>query len=295
MSPNTPTPDPKSPDSGTPDAAQKRRGIRVMSLNKFIPNMLTLMGLASGLTSVRFALDDRWEFAVMAIAVAALLDALDGRVARLLKGASKFGAELDSLSDFVCFGVCPALVLYLWAMQDAGRWGWLVCMLFAMCCGLRLARFNVALEDPDKPAWAGQFFTGVPAPAGAGLVLLPMILSFNLGDTFVREPAFVGIWQLAVGAMLISTIHTLSFKASRIPRAWFLPMMIGITVTVTFVVSAPWWTLSVVIIAYMVSIPYAVRRYRRLLARDAAGLPPEEDEEIEDDDDDENVISRPKP
>jgi CDP-diacylglycerol--serine O-phosphatidyltransferase len=291
MNADTPTPDPSSPDP-TP----KKRGIRVMSLNKFIPNMLTLMGLASGLTSVRFALDSRWEFAVMAIAVAALLDTLDGRVARLLKGASKFGAELDSLSDFVCFGVCPALVLYLWAMQDAGRWGWLICLLFAMCCGLRLARFNVALEDPNKPAWAGQFFTGVPAPAGAGLVLLPMILSFNLGDTFVREPAFVGIWQLIVGGMLISTIHTLSFKASRIPRAWFLPMMIGITVVITFTVSAPWWTLSVVIIAYLFSMPYAIRRYKRLLDRDAAGLPPEEDEEIEDDDDDgENAISQPKP
>lgn len=135
----------------------KKRGIRVVSLNKLIPNVLTLMGLAAGLTSVRFALDGQWEFAAMAVAVAALLDALDGRVARLLKGASKFGAELDSLSDFVCFGVCPALILYLWAMQDAGRWGWIVCMIFAMCCGLRLARFNVALEDPDKPAWTSQF------------------------------------------------------------------------------------------------------------------------------------------
>ncbi len=290
-----------SPETGQPqdgadtEASKKRRGIRVMSLNKLIPNMLTLMGLASGLTSVRFALHEQWEFAAMAVAVAALLDALDGRVARLLKGASKFGAELDSLSDFVCFGVCPALVLYLWAMQDAGRWGWLVCMLFAMCCGLRLARFNVALEDPNKPAWAGQFFTGVPAPAGAGLVLLPLILSFILSDTFVREPLTVAIWMLATGALLISTIPTFSFKASRIPRAWFLSVMITITVTVTFIVSAPWWTLAMVLFLYIGLIPVSIRRYKRLLARDAAGLPPEDVDEIEEDDDDgENAVSQPR-
>ncbi len=279
----------------TNETGQKPRGIRVMSLNKLIPNMLTLMGLASGLTSVRFALQDQWEFAAMAVAVAALLDALDGRVARLLKGASKFGAELDSLSDFVCFGVCPALILYLWAMQDAGRWGWIVCMLFAMCCGLRLARFNVALEDPDKPNWAGQFFTGVPAPAGAGLVMLPLIMSINLGDDFFRNPGTVAIWMLASGAMLISKIPTFSFKTSRIPRAWFLPVMITIAAGVTFIVSAPWWTLAAILIVYICLIPVSIRRYKRLMARDAAGLPPDDELEIEDDDDDgENAISEPR-
>lgn len=279
----------------TTETGAQPRGIRVMSLNKLIPNMLTLMGLASGLTSVRFALQDQWEFAAMAVAVAALLDALDGRVARLLKGASKFGAELDSLSDFVCFGVCPALILYLWAMQDAGRWGWIVCMLFAMCCGLRLARFNVALEDPNKPNWAGQFFTGVPAPAGAGLVLLPLIMSLNLGDDFFRNPGTVAIWMLASGALLISKIPTFSFKTSRIPRAWFLPVMITIAVGVTFVVSAPWWTLAVILILYICLIPVSIRRYKRLMARDAAGLPPEDEHEIEDDEDDgENAVSEPR-
>ena len=276
----------------------KKRGIRVVSLNKLIPNVLTLMGLAAGLTSVRFALDGQWEFAAMAVAVAALLDALDGRVARLLKGASKFGAELDSLSDFVCFGVCPALILYLWAMQDAGRWGWIVCMIFAMCCGLRLARFNVALEDPDKPAWTSQFFTGVPAPAGAGLVLLPMILSFILGDQFFRSHGTVAIWELATGALLISTIPTFSFKTARIPRAWFLPVMISIAVVATFIVSAPWWTLAITLIIYIGLIPVSIRRYRRLLARDAAGLPSQDADEIEieiEDDDDENTDSKIRP
>lgn len=286
-----------SDDTDTSSEAPKKtgRGIRVMSLNKLIPNVLTLMGLAAGLTSVRFALEDQWEFAAMAIAIAALMDALDGRVARLLKGASKFGAELDSLSDFVCFGVCPAFILYLWAMQDVGRWGWIICMLFAMCCGLRLARFNVALEDPTKPAWTSQFFTGVPAPAGAGVVLLPMILSFNIGEELVRNPVLVAVWQLSTGALLISTIPTLSFKASRIPRAWFLPVMIGIATLATFAVSAPWWTLAGILVLYLGSMPYGMRRYKRLLARDAAGLPPEDADEVEDDDDDgENLISAPK-
>ncbi len=286
----------------TPDIAPpgtpKRRGIRVMSLNKLIPNILTLLGLAAGLTSVRFALQERWEDAAIAIAVAAILDALDGRVARLLKGASKFGAELDSLSDFVCFGVCPALMLYLWAMQDAGRWGWIVCMLFAMCCGLRLARFNVALEDPNKPQWAGQFFTGVPAPAGAGLVLLPMIMSFLAGDGFFRSPGTVAVWELCVGGLLVSTIPTFSFKTARIPRAWFLPVMLGVAAAATFVVSAPWWTLAAILVSYMALIPVSFRRYRRLQRRDAEVLGAEEENEaveIEDDEDDgENATSTPK-
>lgn len=284
-----------APNQPTPEASPRRR-IRVVSLNKLIPNALTLMGLASGLTAVRFALHEKWEFAALAIFVAMILDALDGRVARLLKSASKFGAELDSLSDIVCFGVVPALITYLWAMQDAGRWGWIACILFAMCCALRLARFNVALEDPNKPAWAGQFFTGVPAPAGAGLALLPMILSFIVGDDFVRSPGFVAIWLIAMGALLISTVPTLSFKASRIPRAWLLPVMIGIAASIAFLVSTPWWTFTVLLVSYLISMPFSYRRYKKLQSRQEAGLPAEEDEEIEDDDDDdgENAISEPR-
>ena len=153
---------------------KRRTQIRRISVNRMIPNILTLLALASGLTAMRFAFQERWEMAVFAIAVAAILDALDGRVARLLKGASKFGAELDSLSDFVCFGVAPAIILFLWSLQDAGRVTWVLVMLYTMCMGLRLARFNVAVNDDDEPDWKNRFFSGVPAPAGAGLVLLPM-------------------------------------------------------------------------------------------------------------------------
>lgn len=241
-----------------------KRRIRVISLNKLIPNALTLMGLASGLTAVRFALDEKWEFSALAIFVAMILDTLDGRTARLLNSASKFGAELDSLSDIVCFGVVPALIIYLWAMQDAGRWGWIACILYAMCCALRLARFNVALEDPNKPSWANQFFTGVPAPAGAGLALLPMMISFIAGDDLVRNPLAVAIWQIGMGALLISTVPTFSFKTSRIPRAWMAPVMIVITGVIAFLVSAPWWTFTIILVAYLISMPFSYRRYKKL-------------------------------
>ncbi len=241
-----------------------KRTLRVMSLNKMIPNILTLMALAAGLTSMRFALQEEWKHATLAIVVAAVLDTLDGRVARLLKGASKFGAELDSLSDFVCFGVAPAMILYLWSMQDAGRWGWIICMLFTMACGLRLARFNVTSEDITKPSWAKGFFSGVPAPAGAGIVLLPLILSFILEWNQLRDSILVAIWELIAGGLLISTVPTFSFKTTRIPKSWMFPVMLGVAAFVTFAVSAPWWSLTVLIILYITSIPFAFRRHRVL-------------------------------
>lgn len=273
-------------DSDPHHAGSKpKRRIRVISLNKLIPNALTLMALASGLTAVRFALDEKWEFSALAIFVAMILDTLDGRTARLLNSASKFGAELDSLSDIVCFGVVPALIIYLWAMQDAGRWGWIACILYAMCCALRLARFNVALEDPNKPSWANQFFSGVPAPAGAGLALLPMIISFIAGDDLVRNPLAVAIWTVAMGALFISTVPTFSFKTSRIPRAWMAPMMIGVTGAIAFLVSTPWWTFTVILVAYLISMPFSFRRYKKLQSHSPAGVATDEPSDTDDDDD----------
>ena len=210
-----------------PPGTPRKKRFRDLSINRMIPNILTLLALAAGLTAIRFGLDGRWEHAVLAIIVAAVLDALDGRIARLLKGASKFGAELDSLSDFVCFGVSPVLVLYLWTMKDAGRLGWVLVMLFTICCGLRLARFNVMMEDHDAPAWQARFFTGIPAPAGGGLVLLPMVLSFQGSEGFFRQPWVVGIFMLVIAGMLVSTIPTYSFKKLKISQHWILPTMLG--------------------------------------------------------------------
>lgn len=229
---------------------------------------------------MRFAFQERWEIAVMAIGVAAVFDALDGRIARLLKGASKFGAELDSLSDFVCFGVAPAMILYLWAMQDAGRAGWLLVMLFAMCCGLRLARFNVALDDENAPAWRSNFFTGVPAPAGAGLVLLPMILAFQLGDEVLRSPWIVSVFLLCVGALFVSSIPTFSFKKMVVPRRRLLALMLTVALVIAFIASLPWLSLSLILGAYLVSMPFSMRAFKRFEAGEVV------DEDIDEDADD---------
>ena len=247
-----------------PPGTPRRKRFRDLSINRMIPNILTLLALAAGLTAIRFGLDGRWEHAVLAIIVAAVLDALDGRIARLLKGASKFGAELDSLSDFVCFGVSPVLVLYLWTMKDAGRLGWVLVMLFTICCGLRLARFNVMMEDHDAPAWQARFFTGIPAPAGGGLVLLPMVLSFQGSEGFFRQPWVVGIFMLVIAGMLVSTIPTYSFKKLKISRHWILPTMLITAAIAIFLINAPWLTLSVVGLAYICSIPLSYRAQQAL-------------------------------
>ena len=159
-----------------------------LHINKMIPNFLTILAISAGMSAIRFGLEEQWENAALAILAAAILDALDGRVARILKGASKFGAELDSLSDFISFGVAPAMLLYLWAMQHFGPFGWMLTVLFSVSMALRLARFNTMLEVDSLPVWTSNFFAGVPAPAAAGLVLMPMILSFIVGDSFFRSP-----------------------------------------------------------------------------------------------------------
>lgn len=254
------------------DEPKKKRTQRIKELpfNRMIPNILTLLALSAGLTSIRFALLDQWEHATLSLVVAAILDTLDGRVARLLKGASKFGAELDSLSDFVCFGVAPALILYLWAMQDAGRAGWILVMLFTMCCGLRLARFNVATDEDDAPAWKAHFFSGVPAPAGAGLVLIPMILSFQVEAEILRDPWVVSVFLFAVGALLVSSVPTYSFKKLKISRNWIMPTMVIVAGIAACSVTVPWLTLSVVLALYLSTFIFSIRAQQRFKLADEA-------------------------
>ena len=266
----------------------RRRRLKSLPFNRMIPNILTLMALCAGLTAIRFGLNGKWEHAVLAIMVAAILDGLDGRIARILKGASKFGAELDSLADFVSFGVVPALLLYLWTMQDAGRFGWVLVLLFAVCCVLRLARFNTFLEDPDRPAWAANYFTGVPAPMGAALVLLPMILSFQFDTEFFRSPALVSAVLVVVSALLVSRIPTMSFKKFKVPNRWVLPMMLAVGLYGALLINAPWMTFAATLLAYLGGIPFGIRSYRRMAARTASGtdVVDEEDDDSDDDDDD---------
>ena len=209
----------------------RRNRLRDHSINRLIPNMLTLFALCAGLTSIRFAMDQRWEHAVLAILFAAVFDALDGRIARLLDSSSKFGAELDSLSDFVSFGVAPSIVLFMWTMQDVKGIGWALTLLFSAGMALRLARFNTKLDNADLPAWHSRFFTGVPAPAAAGLVLLPLIAWLQFPEvSFLRSPIVAGPVMLAVAGLAVSRIPTFSFKRMKISQALVLPTMVVVAV-----------------------------------------------------------------
>ena len=257
--------------------AAKRPKRKRLPLNVMIPNMLTLIALCSGLTAIRFAYEGRWEHAALAILAAAILDTLDGRIARLLKGTSKFGAELDSLSDILSFGVAPPIMLYFWSLQDIGRFGWILVLLFAVSCALRLARFNTAAEDPDPPALASTFFSGVPAPAAAGLVLLPMIISFNLFEDHMRRPEVVSAFLVVVAMLMVSSIPTYSFKKVKLSPKLVLPLMVTVGLVIASMLSAPWVTLSGILSAYLISIPFAVRSYRQICVRTGGCAPDDKD------------------
>jgi len=261
------------------DDLRSRRGrLRGFSINRLIPNVLTLAALCSGLTAIRFGLQGEMRLAVIAIIVAAIFDALDGRVARRLGVTSRFGAELDSLSDFLCFGVAPALVLYLGSLREAGSLGWIVVLMFPICSALRLARFNTALvSDTPPPAWTGSFFTGVPAPAGALLALMPLMVSFEIEAAWPRHALVVGIVLVAVGGLMVSRLPTFSFKKGRVPRHLVLPALLSAALVMTVIASSPWIGLSLLGLGYMALIPFSWMAYRRqaLADRQAAAAPGE--------------------
>lgn len=256
--------------------------LRGISVNALIPNALTVLGLCLGLTAIRFALLDRWELAVGAIIVAGIIDGLDGRVARILKASTEFGAQLDSLSDFLCFGVAPATVLYLWTLQQWRAFGWAIALLFAVCMALRLARFNASLGDPNRPPWASYFFSGVPAPSAGGIVLLPMMLSFEVGETVFREAVVVGLYTVFVSLLTISTIPMFSGKGIRLRNKHVVPLLLLIGLFFAVVVGYPWYVFSLLGIGYLGSIPFSIRSYRRYKASTvtppAAETGPEDDE-----------------
>lgn len=243
-----------------------RARLSALPFNRLIPNMLTVIALCTGLTAILYGTQGKWHMAVVAVMVAAVLDALDGRLARLLGGTSRFGAELDSLSDFVCFGVTPAMLIFLWTLHDAKGPGWVVALVFAVCAALRLARFNTRLEATDQPKWAGNFFTGVPAPAGGGLVLLPMMLSFEFGRDFFGHPLLNAIVTVLVAYMMISRIPTYSFKQVRVPQRLVVPLLLLVGLFAALLATATWLTLAALLIAYLCLIPLSVRSYRRLSA-----------------------------
>ena len=251
------------------DLRSQRGGLRGFSINRLIPNILTLAALCSGLTGIRFALQGEMRLAVIAIIVAAIFDALDGRVARRLGVTSRFGAELDSLSDFLCFGVAPALVLYLASLSQAGALGWVVTLMFPICSALRLARFNTALvSDTPPPVWTGSYFTGVPAPAGALVALMPLMLSFEIEAAWPRHATVVGVVLVVVGGLMVSRLPTFSFKKGRIPRHLVLPAMLAAALVMGVLASAPWIALSLIGLGYICLIPFSVMSHRRQTLQD---------------------------
>ena len=239
------------------------RRLSDFSVNRMVPNVLTLLAVCAGMTAIRFAVNGKFEAACYAIIVAGIFDGLDGRIARLLRSTSRFGAELDSLSDFISFGVAPAVVLYLWTMSALQSIGWAIVLIFAVCCALRLARFNTQLAA-EPPPWAAGFFTGAPAPAGAGLLLLPMFISFEWGDWIARSPYLNGVWITGVALLMISTVPTVSLKRIRIPPDFVVPTLLGIGVLAGLFTTAPWPTLTFIGAVYIASIPLTVRTSMRL-------------------------------
>jgi CDP-diacylglycerol--serine O-phosphatidyltransferase len=255
-----------------------------LSFNRLMPNILTMLGLCAGLVAIRFAMEERWAQAAAFIVVAGVIDGLDGRLARLLKATSRFGAEFDSLADFLSFGVAPALVLYMWSLNAVGPIGFVPCLLFAVCSSLRLARFNAALDvglEKPKPAYAYNFFTGVPAPAGAGCALFPLFAAIALSDfgwtglaNAIRHPVFVGLVLVVVGGLMVSTLPTWSFKNFKVPRAAVLPLLLGIGAYVALLVAEPWLALAAAGIIYLGMLPFSVRSYLALKAEAEAMVEP---------------------
>jgi CDP-diacylglycerol--serine O-phosphatidyltransferase len=237
--------------------------IRGLSFNRMIPNILTLLALCAGMTAIRLGLEEHYREAVVAIMVAGVLDGIDGRIARLLKGTSEFGAELDSLSDFVSFGVAPALLMYLWSLQSFSSVGWVVALLYAVCCGLRLARFNTQI-GADLPPYAYNFFTGVPSPAAAGLAIIPLLLNFEFGWSGFRNAGFCAVVLAAVAALMVSRVPTFSFKRFHVPREWVLTMLLVIGGLAALATTEPWATLLLIGVIYIASIPLSIRAYNKL-------------------------------
>lgn len=241
------------------------RRLKSLSFNRIFPNVLTLMAACAGLTSIRYAIGDQWDRAVIALVAAAMLDGVDGRVARLLRGTTKFGAELDSLADAISFGVAPALIMYLWALNAAGSFGWALCMLHAVCCVLRLARFNTMIGQPDLPHWAHNYFTGVPSPFGAGIAVLPLIMWLQTGYDFFNQPFVAGAFLLGSSVLMVSQVPVYSGKHMRLKPAWVIPMMVAVGAFMAFLVTEPWATLSLVGLGLIATIPFSFMSFRRLM------------------------------
>lgn len=253
-----------------PTQSPRRRRFKAIPVRTLLPNLITLLALCAGLTAIRLAIEGRLELALGAIVFAAVLDGIDGRVARMLKGTSRFGAELDSLADFVNFGVTPALILYFWGLHQLKSIGWIVALVFAICAALRLARFNVMIDDPNKPAWAGNFFTGIPAPAGALTVLLPIYLFFLGVPSSLFTIWLTFFYTLTIGLLMVSRLPVFSGKrvGKRVPPEMVLPVFVVAVLIFALLIAYPWEVLSFGAVVYLICLPLGWLSYRDYVRKD---------------------------
>jgi CDP-diacylglycerol---serine O-phosphatidyltransferase len=241
---------------------KQNRRRQIYSLQRLLPNMVTIASLCAGMTSIRFALAERFDWAVLTIVLAAILDNLDGRMARLVGGGSKFGAELDSLSDFISFGAAPCILLYVWSLQTIGNIGWVAILFYVMCGGLRLAKFNIEHGNPDERP--SSFFIGIPIPAASGLIMMPIIVSYAFDIDLSGLPYLAAAILIIVGAGMVSRFHAYSFKRIRIPSKYVLLSLIIMVIFVALIATFPWLALIGIELLFVGTIPLSMREAKRM-------------------------------
>ncbi len=240
------------------------RSRRGLSLRAVLPNAITAAALCSGLTGIRFAISEQWSLAIFAVIIAGVLDAMDGRIARLLNAQSRFGAEMDSLADSLSFGMAPALIIYLWSLEQMPRLGWFAALAFAICCALRLARFNAQIDTDEQPHKSAGFLTGVPAPVAAGLAFLPFYLWTATDIEVFRSPILMAVWLTVIAFMMISNIATLSWTSIRPRRSIRLEMIAIVGIFFAALLAEPWWALIAICAIYLALMPYGFLKYNRI-------------------------------
>lgn len=261
---------------------QKQHVEREIPIRTMIPNLVTFMAAASGITSIRYSCQDHWRTAVIAIIIACVLDGLDGRVARMLRATSKFGAELDSLADFVSFGVAPAILVYFWIMDavppESAAYPfrgvfWALALFHAMCCAFRLARFNIMIEDGPKPPYWKHFFMGLPAPGGAGILLTPIVWQLHTESNLLQTPWIGGAMLIICGVLMACRCPTISAKHLRVPAKYIVPVLLFVMFVIGMLVSQFWLTLGVIGVVYLLSVPVCGILFLRMRKRYEAKVP----------------------